>query len=64
MDHSTGHQTKVIHSIHPKTLDLITETAITLVTTTATTDRTSAETTAETETINNNKGTNKEIKTT
>ena len=47
MDHSTDHQAKIIHSIHHKILDQITEAAITQVTMTGTTDRTTIETTAE-----------------
>ena len=64
MDHSTGHQAKIIHSIHHKILDQITEAAITLVTMTGTTDRTTTETMAETVVTSNNQGTNREIRTT
>ena len=63
-DHSTDHQAKIIHSIHLKTLDQITEATITRVTMTATTGRTTAETTAGTEIISNNQDTNRETKTT
>ena len=38
-DHSTDHQAKIIHSIHHKILDQITEAAITQVTMTGTTDK-------------------------
>ena len=64
MDHSTDHQAKIIHSIHHKILDQITEAAITQVTMTGTTDRTTTETMAETEVTSNNRGTNREIRTT
>ena len=64
MDHLTDHQAKRIHSIHHKILDQITEAAITQVTMTGTTDRTTTETTAETEVTSNNRGTNREIRTT
>ena len=64
MDHSTDHQAKIIHLSHHKILDQVTEAAITQATMTATTDRTTAETTTETEITNNNKDTNREIRTT
>ena len=64
MDHLTDHQAKIIHSIHHKILDQVTEAAITQATMTATTDRTTAKTTTETEITNNNKDTNREIRTT
>ena len=60
----TGHQAKIIHLIHPKTLDQITETTVTQATTTATADRTTAETMAGTEITNNIQDTNRETKTT
>ena len=63
-DHLTDHQAKIIHSIHLKTLDQITEATVTRVTTTATIGRTTAETTAGTEITNNNQDMNREIKTT
>ena len=63
-DHSTDHQAKIIHSIHFKTLDQITEATITRVTMTATTGRITAETTAGTEIISNNQDMNRETKTT
>ena len=63
-DHLTDHQEKIIHSIHPKTLDQITEATITQVIMTTTTGRTTAKTTAGTETTNNNRDTNRETKTT
>ena len=47
MDHLTEHQAKIIHSIHHKILDQVTEATITQATMTATTDRTTTETTAE-----------------
>ena len=61
-DHLTDHQAKIIHSIHHKILDQITEAAITQVTMTGKTDRTTTETTAETEVTSNNRGTNREIR--
>ena len=64
MDHLTDHQAKIIHSIHLKILDQITEATVTRVTTTATIGRTTAETMAGTEITNNNQDTNREIKTT
>ena len=64
MDHSTDHQAKIIHSIHHKIPDQITEAAITQVTMIGTTDRTTTKTTAETEVTSNNRGTNREIRTT
>ena len=64
MDHSTDHQAKIIHSIHLKTLDQITEATITRVTMTVKTGRTTAETTAGTEIISNNQDMNRETKTT
>ena len=63
MDHLTDHQAKIIHSIHHKTLDQITEAAITQTTMTATTDRTTTKTMAETEVTSNNQGMNREIRT-
>ena len=60
----TDHQAKIIHSIHHKILDQVTEAAITQATMTATTDRTTIETTTETEITNNNQDTNREIRTT
>ena len=63
-DHSTDHQAKIIHSIHHKILDQITEAAITQVTMMGTTDRMTTETAAETEVTSNNQGMNREIKTT
>ena len=56
------HQAKIIHSIHPKTLDQITEATVTRATMTATTDRTTAKTMAGPETTNNNQDTNRETK--
>ena len=56
-------RSKIIHSIHHKILDQITEAAITQVTMTGTTDRTTTETMAETEVTSNNRGTNREIRT-
>ena len=53
MDHPTDHQAKIIHSIHHKILDQITEAAITQVTMTVTTGRTTTETMAETEFTSN-----------
>ena len=64
MDHSTDHQAKIMNSIHHKILDQITEVSITQVTMTATPDRTTTETMAETEVTSNNRGTNREIRTT
>ena len=60
----TDHQAKIIHSIHHKILDQITEAAITQATMTATTDRTTTKTMAETEITNNNQDMNREIRTT
>ena len=60
----TDHQAKIIHSIHHKILDQITEAAIIQVTMMGTTDRTTTETMAETEVTNNNRGMNREIRTT
>ena len=62
-DHSTDHQAKIIHSIHHKILDQITEAAITQVTMTGTIDRTTTKTMAETEVTSNNRGMNREIRT-
>ena len=64
MDHLTDHQVKIIHSIHPKTLDQITEVTVTGEAMTATTDRTTAKTMAGTEITINNQDTNRETKTT
>ena len=60
----TDHQAKIIHSIHPKTLDQITEAMITRVTMTTTTGRTTTETMAGTETTNNNQDMNRKTITT
>ena len=62
MDHLTDHQAKIIHLIHPKILDQITETTVTRATTTATIGRITAETTAGTEITNNIQDTNRETK--
>ena len=64
MDHLTDRQAKIIHSIHLKTLDQITEATVTRVTMTATTGRTTAEIMAGTEITNNKKDTTRETKTT
>ena len=56
----TDHLARIIHSIHLKTLDQITEATVTL----ATTDKTTTETVLPTETTNNNQDTNRETKTT
>ena len=64
MDHSTDHQAEIIHSIHHKILDQITEAAITQVTMMDTTDRTTTKIMAETEVTSNNRGTNRETRTT
>ena len=63
-DHLTDHQAKIIHLIHLKILDQITETTVTRATVTATTDRTTAETMAGTEITNNTQDTNRGTKTT
>ena len=60
----TDHQAKIIHSIHLKTLDQITETTVAQTAMTATTGRMAAETVAGTETTNNNQDMNRETKTT
>ena len=54
MDHLTDHQAKIIHLIHLKTLDQITEATVTQATMTATTGKTTAETMVGTEITNNN----------
>ena len=64
MDHLTDHQAKIIHLIHPKILDQITETTVTRATTTATIGRITAKTMAGTEITNNIQDTNRETKTT
>ena len=63
-DLSTDHQAEIIHLIHPKILDQITEVAATLVTMIHTTGKATTETTAETEGTSNNRDTNREIKIT
>ena len=62
--HSTELQAKIIHSIHHKILDQVTEAAIIQATMMATTDRTTTDTMAGIEITNNNQGTNRETKTT
>ena len=63
-DQLTDHRAKIIHSIHHKILDQVTEAAITEATMTATTDRTTTVIMAETGITNNNQGTSREIRTT
>ena len=56
MDHLTDHQAEIIHLIHHKILDQITEAAITEATMTDTADRTTTGTITETEVTSNRQG--------
>ena len=64
MDLSTDHHTEIIHSTYHKILDQITEVTATPATMIHKIDKASTETIAETEDTNNNRDTNREIRTT